>query len=507
MMVLSFYRKITSFNSLFVKPQNSLKKDIILFSICAIMFSSYLLLSFGQVNEPYRLIIGMAGIIALIRIIERRIYFSSIAASFLFAYLLHISIMAISAVSNSLINMDNTVWIYPISLIFETSICWLAHKKIIFKGGIPALEEKGIKILIFIIAGLTLFLYGGIYRIIDYADYIGRTLYDRIFWHYIMMFIAIIASIAYLIYTLTQKHREKVELERQNLELDDRLETVRLQLVEQAKIAKREYDNYRSMVRTHHNFRGVVPTVLTLTHGLVEDLANIINADKSEQVERVENLLNMVKVLGQRTNIKFLEYDLQSEITYLNFPDDRIEVAYALGELKQKALDLNVCFNVNNKASWDDLQIENLEFVQLFYNLVDNAIKETAKLDEKGGLVTTSFGNDLDGYFKLEVSDIAAPFPIHILQNLGQTDNSINGTGDGYPEIFALLEKHCASFEIAEWFDYNQDGNKEHYKKITVIFDECNQKVIESNYRTHELKSALEDSAFDIVHDFILIAE
>jgi len=497
-MVLTFYQRVTNFNLLVHEKWSNFKRKAILFSVCAVMFASYLLISFGHFHEPFRLLIGVSGVATIIFISERRIYLTSIIASFLFIYLLRIGIMTVAAPIIFLMNIENTLWFYPVALIFEVGIYWLVYKKIIFENGISALEEKGIKILVFIIAILTLFLYGGIYQLIDYIDYTGYPLYERAFLNYIMMFIAIIASIAYLIYTLTQEHRKKMELEQQNLRLDVRLETVRLELVEQAKIAKQEYDNYRNLVRTHHNFRGVIPTVLTLTHGLVEDLANIINADKSEQVERVENLLNMVKMLGQRTNIKFLEYDLQSEITHLNFPDDRIEVAYALGELKQKALDLNVYFNISNKAIWDDLQIENLEFVQLLYNLVDNAIKETTKLDEKGRLVTISFANDFDGYFKLEVSDNADPFPLHILQNLGQPDNSTNGTGDGYPEIFALLKKHYASFEIAEWFDYNQD-DEEHYKTITVIFDDCNQKLIESSYRMHELKSALENSVFDIV--------
>ena len=486
---LLFYRKICN------EESNTLKKDIII----ATLYATYTVITFQRFIEPWRLIVGFLGVVGLMRIPKYRL--SSIITSILISYFLWLSASVVAANIIVILRLENSeVLFYLVPLSVELAFYYFAHRLLKLEKGYPMLEDKEISLLIFVITTLTLYLYGSLYSMTEVSEYIEHVLYYRLIWNYVIISIAVIAATFYLIHLLVQKQREKMELEKEKIRIEqreaklkERTTLAQTKLLEKIKIAKQEH---RELVKIHHDFRGIIPTVLTLTHGLAEDLVNIVSADKPEQIERVENLIGMLQNLGKETNTKFLERNLQTQITTMNFPGEWMEIAFTIGELMTRADGLGIHFFIKNEATtWDKLEIEKVYFISLIHNLIGNAIKEVAKNKNKKMMITVRFKEDEEGHFMLEVIDNAAHFPIHILQNLGTQGNSINGTGDGYPEIFTILDKVYASYEIIEWID--ESG--EHLKNISIFFDNTNSKAIQSNYRSNELESALEHSVFETI--------
>lgn len=114
--------------------------------------------------------------------------------------------------------------------------------------------------------------------------------------------------------------------------------------------------------------------------------------------------------------------------------------------------------------------------------------------DKKTKEVRILFKDD-EQFFELEITDHADAFNKDILEKLGHRKNSINGTGDGYAEIFASLEEVNASFGIKEW----RISEGVYGKAVSVIFDKTGMRYMDSLFRCDELELVMAGSDFEVI--------
>ena len=147
----------------------------------------------------------------------------------------------------------------------------------------------------------------------------------------------------------------------------------------------------------------------------------------------------------------------------------------------------------NDVADWDVIEIADTELYPLVGNLINNVLKELKKIAPTTRTLDINFTED-SGNFCVTLHDSADEFSIEILKRLGERGNSTNNTGDGYPEIFKVLNKYGASYNLSE---YMLDG--EQRKFISVTFDGLSHRTISSNYRFNELEKNLEMTAWEVI--------
>ena len=108
------------------------------------------------------------------------------------------------------------------------------------------------------------------------------------------------------------------------------------------------------------------------------------------------------------------------------------------------------CMIKNEFSEWGALTIPSFDLSRLIENFLSNALKELHQTHIDGKQVIVRFYQNERGVFAFEVEDNAHEFSIDILRKLGDGKNSTNETGDGYVEIFDILNRLKASFAIEE---------------------------------------------------------
>jgi len=195
--------------------------------------------------------------------------------------------------------------------------------------------------------------------------------------------------------------------------------------------------------------------------------------------ELIENFENLVMNLGSDVAHEAMARHVKS----LDIPNEWWELKLTLVGFLEQAHTQNVFLEVANELKdWNELAISGLKLARLIENFVSNALKELAKMDNNGKLVVVRFYKNEAGFSAFEVADNAHEFPIDILLNLGKRKNSTNETGDGYFEVFEILDEIAASFLIEEKHFLDQN-----HKKIMVIFDGNHRREIKSDFRQEQL--------------------
>ena len=175
---------------------------------------------------------------------------------------------------------------------------------------------------------------------------------------------------------------------------------------------------------------------------------------------------------------RFANIQIDMKLALISWESLRLLLQWFMHEAKEH----NIRFIVNDWADWQQLAIPELSLVRLVGNLMSNALKELKKTSHETKYVSLNFEMDRSGVFTIEIHDNAHEFPVEILAHLGKGRISINGTGNGYVEIFEILDEEKASFEIDELILQNIP-----YKRIKVAFNRLQEKRIRSGYRTNEL--------------------
>jgi len=212
--------------------------------------------------------------------------------------------------------------------------------------------------------------------------------------------------------------------------------------------------------------------------GSVADFGNV--SDLTELISNFENLM---------TNLdsEVIHEEMARYVKMLDIPNEWWGVKLTLGSFAWQAHNQGVFFEVKNKLDdWSKLKVSMTELSQLVENLVSNALKELVQTKIEGKLLLVRFVQDEVGHLALEVRDNAHEFSLDVLSKLGQRKNSTNGTGDGYAEIFDILNQTKASFLIEE-----VSALEHHHKKVIVTFDRRRRVEVRSNYRQKEINDML----------------
>lgn len=222
---------------------------------------------------------------------------------------------------------------------------------------------------------------------------------------------------------------------------------------------------------------------MELESALVE-ADGFVNAKLLDKIERV-------KAFNLEIGIDLSIADLKEDL-------DRLELGGGFAGLKlllvrfiYEARRENIRLDIENEfEEWGTLDIPESLLIKLMGNILTNALKELRKQSEIVKEVKIYFFQDSRESFNIEIYDNANQFSVQVLQKLGERRNSTNGTGNGYFEIFSILDAALATFRLQENL---------HMKKISLVFDGKNQRIIQSSYRTEELLIELENAKLDVL--------
>lgn len=354
-------------------------------------------------------------------------------------------------------------------LVTDAVVYFVFHKFIKLKNGIPAIEDREIKWIVVAITGILLILFGGA-RLIASRTHEDNT---PLFFSLILSFLLAIVALVFLILHLSKRRKE-------------RLETIEIKLA------------LDKLARRHHKYKDVIPAVgasYFAFHGLIEETKNILDQDKPSQIESLRRYLDTMEKISTELGEEFAIDGMEDAVRELSLPDDWYPLEIRLLQIAAQCKQHQIAFFLKNTAPvalWNTLPTSQSEFIRLAGNLVGNAVKELGKMKDKGNQVLVSFFEEA-GVFVFEVSDTAHEFPIEILARLGQRGNSTSGTGHGYAEVFAFLDKSSASLEFKEERDEDFSG-----KGVRVIFDGQARRMIRTTYRCELLQNALADTEFQV---------
>lgn len=290
-----------------------------------------------------------------------------------------------------------------------------------------------------------------------------------------------------------KKHQQLLEAENTRLEREH--QAIQSQLAELNIIHTTLKNDFGKVTSNYHNYKYVIPVLLNIVHKSIEELNQFGDYTNAEKSKWIRDYTEQFRVLSFDVSHDFIIEQVKSEIASLDIPANQLQLISLLEKLMTTAQQQEIYLLIDNQIlAWDSVKISDTTLLRLMSNIVDNAIKESCKIPKevRGEVRLTLI--DTDGIFMFEVSDHANEFNLEILQKLGTRKNSTNGTGDGYSEIMAALNKSQASLIIKEWQKKNRFG-----KTISVIFDGYNMKLINSDYRQELLKQELIDSELEVL--------
>ena len=436
------------------------------------IFVIYMFLSRNIIADPVRIVLAFLLVYASLKIMHKQVSWLGLMMSFATIYIVWMITALLAIAVIGILGIHNELIFLKIGLAFPAlAYVWL-YKKNKLSEYLMFFNEQSVKISVYSVVFLILMLHS----IFNVAGYILMTLSieDTLIllnvWSVMLLSVVAIISLAiYSVSYLVKSNKERLLLDKSGIEL------------------KVELDK---LISKHHKYRHVVPSLLMSYQGLICEITNIIGAHQSIQLQRVENYISLVKSLSNEISDEFFVDDVRIEVDYLAFLDEWLDLAGFVEHLIRIARDEGVYLAINNHATtWSDLTITKMDFIRLFGNIVDNAIKETKKLVASECKQVIIIFKDIDGCFSFEVIDTAAEFDLEILMKLGMRKNSTNGTGDGYFEILEILTRSKASLTVHE----SKNGS-DFSKKIRVVFDNLSIFAINSNYRKAQLDAVLKYS-------------
>lgn len=341
-----------------------------------------------------------------------------------------------------------------------------------FRNGIPFIEEREIKGIVFAITGIILAFFG------IYHTTINRTyaLNFPLFIAALVALVCVIIALTALIIHLHKKWRERLAAE----------EKFRQQEAEFTKLR-------RELIDLGHRYQDVIPAVKVACGSLLDTLNYVNDENRQEYLEKTTQQINAIHQMASEMSEEFAIDGINNAVASLGLPEGYFPLEARIRQVMEQCREKGIGVFIRNIAPdelWADFTLSKTKFTRLVGNLLSNAVKELEKSEDAGRQVIISF-SDCNGIFAFEIRDNAHAFPPQILAKLGQRGNSTNGTGNGYAEIFEILDECKASFELRE----NHADGKDN-KTVCITFDQKSWRVILTTYRYEALVAALEDTSF-----------
>ena len=460
--MLVFYQKIA-----FQKFRNTIK-----FFCGTFIYVFYMTSTYGVVLEPFRTMLGVCVLGIFIANKRENIQKTALALSFIIITTVRLAMVFVMGVISFWLGIES-LEIVSVALLFPSML--LAYLIISAKANFSyvssAIREFDIQGVVFSSAILILLVYS-----------LTRSTSREFFvFAFVSLCITIFVMGAFIIYAVWN-YRSKNEIVEEKIVLYDKNK----KLTNALSSLKSENQN---LISRWHEVKEIVTANNLFFTQFEKELfdANAAGVTESDLLKKI----NQIKIFNSEMGDDLSLADLEEEIEMLSFPNQwirlKLRLAHFMYESREKNIDVIV---ENNFENWNKINFSEAIFIKLISNIVSNAIKELEITDIDVKLVKIKFLVHADDYFSCEVHDNAHEFSMNILENLGIRQNSTNDTGDGYFEIFKILDTMRASFEIVE--NINN-------KMIRLIFDGNNDRMINSNYRVDELLLNLENSILDVL--------
>jgi len=466
--ILTFYAKISD-----------VKINKIAWVLLPLIYILYRILTSNWLNEIIRMIFSFVLLSIGIFIFEKRLLLThSIVAFFttqvLWLFSLLMSVITMLVIGNTNQPIPSIVGIMWVLTVFGGIFILDRYSKINLLVVGKLLENRLIRKIIGILSTVVITLYA----FIHISDRLAAIEDNEVSW--LVWSLAIIVALAIICLTIFIAKHFTTEKKRQQW-LEDK--------------NKQLEDDFGKVTSNYHNFKHVVPVLLNMHNKMMQGLDKFSKYNNLQMSEWIRNHNEQFKALSFDVSHDFIVDQVKNEIASLDIPSSRLQLIALLEKLMTNAQEQEVYLTISNQVlAWNSLNVADVTLLRLVGNIVDNAIKESCKIlkAERGEvrLILT----EIDGVFTFEVSDYADEFQLEILKRLGERKISTNGTGDGYSEIMVALNKSQASLIIKEWQNKNRFG-----KTISVIFDGCNMKLIESDYRQELLKQELVNSELELL--------
>lgn len=319
---------------------------------------------------------------------------------------------------------------------------------------------------------------------------------------FVLLIIIILTILIIRHINVEKRKHDEIETENLRLLMENELLAqknlaVAMKLKEVKQAQEELMHDFDHLTSDHHAYKYVVPVLLKMQGNLLDKMRLFSDYSHEEKLQEIKDYTDQIQLLSFEINNEFLNSDLNTKMDSLGIPLKwNKAVITGIEVLKDSAEKADIYFSFYNHAtSWESLNLSIVKFVRLFTNIVDNALKETGKLLESKHKEVRIVFKESDEYFALEVTDHASEFQIPVLQKLGNRKNSINGTGDGYAEIFELLNEFKGTLILRE----RKLSELNYAKTITIIFDGYNERLIDSHYRQDQLMMELQDTEFQVM--------
>jgi len=433
----------------------------------SILYGTYMTIGRDLIPEPCRTIFGLLFLAMVINKKQIKVEKTALILSFFIVTIVDFSLVfMLGAISYGIGLLDFRLFALILllpSMFLTYSIIYL---KVNFSNLSSSIKETDMKVIVFFVTLLLLLVYGIVRA--TYRD--GEIIYF-LFFSLVATMIVMVIFISYALWNNFK--RNKIENEKMKLEY------INFSLKEEN----------QSLTSRWHGIKEVVVANSIFFLQFEKELDNMFKQNLTEK--DLFEKISRIKVFNSEMGDDLSMIDLEEEIKLLDFPDTWVRLKLRLSHFIYEARNKGIHVIVDNKfENWNEIDIPEVAFIKLVANIVSNSIKELEKININSKLVKISFLSNTTGYLIVEVHDNAMEFSIDILKKLGKRQNSTNETGDGYFEIFQILDIALASFELIE--------NKR-TKMVRITFDGCNDRTITSGYRTDELLLELGDSILDVL--------
>jgi len=464
LVALHFYEKVVKINI-----------KVLALAVIAIPFIFYMTASVEHVSEPFRMLGGFIILLAALLIVRKftqHIFLTSFVAALFFAYSLRLMTSIIVAAFVAIFDIELGLLFHVTLVLVEGISYFIFYKSLKLKDGLPELEEEGFKFGVWAIAGISVILQSGVIVFAGIVEDENHTLFWGTFGFLLLIFVLFVISITVFIRHIVKRRHEKAELEQEKQKIKEKLQKLEANL---------------------HKEKSKKSIINMAYKGLVNEVPLLIGKTDSAQIKKINNYIEAINEFAPELTEDH-SVGTDAHVRSLGIPDEWIEVKLLVTSMMTLAREKGITILVNSKVkNWKLIPISRKDFVCLLGNLLENAIKETAKVKSGHKEVHLQIYDDKDE-FTIDVTDSAHEFELDILKNLGVRGNSTNGTGHGYVEILEIIHQVDASLLIKEW-----PTSTAYAKSICVVFDEMGEISIGSNYRRDTLKAVLTDSILKVL--------
>ena len=429
------------------------KKKISVLEIVGMsLYALYMMLAHSVIIEPFRAAIGFIILLAFLFVKEKKVLVVGLLVPFLLFPIIRVIVGPIvTAVMYLLISQYaefETVQFF-ILLPIEIITFILLYMKIKTEKLTKAITEKEIRTIIWLSTIIIWVIYGLVHTlgmlVNETAQIITMTLLT-------ILIPSGFIAIFFVLYSVKKYHqRKELEEKMANIELVSSKLANKVLMVEQEKhelqLVKEKINEERLNLRAvTHKYNEHITTLATMSSRIVSGL-NDKEAVDENILSSITNLKNIASELSEELIIE----DFNATISLLDLPKEWEYLETMLANFMISASKDDIAINVISEVQdWMEVDINQTQISGLIKNLLSNAVRETIKSDSEIKLIEVRFLQDEYGLFSIEIVDHAHEFPVEILQKLGERGNSTNETGDGFAEVFEILDKIQGSLLFQE---------------------------------------------------------